>query len=95
MRRSWLAILLATHGTRAQSEAERTQQQLLKATARLEHVAQLGEDAAVLVTAQHRQRHRGARRRAVPWGDNVRQSRFSDWVEPLERPLQMNRPGCA
>ena len=30
MPRSWLAVLLATHSTRAQSEAERTQQLLLK-----------------------------------------------------------------
>ena len=30
MPRSWLAVLLATQSTRAQSEAERTQQLLLK-----------------------------------------------------------------
>ena len=30
MPRSWLAVLLATHSTRAQTEAERTQQLLLK-----------------------------------------------------------------
>ena len=34
--------------------------------ARVEHVAQLAEDDALLVTAQLRQRHRGAR--AVPLG---------------------------
>ena len=35
--------------------------------ARLQHVAQLGEDDALLVTAQRHERHRGAR-----WGDNER-----------------------
>eukprot|EP00964_Phaeocystis_antarctica_P053251 scaffold31252_cov63-Phaeocystis_antarctica.AAC.6 len=41
---------------------------LVHGGARLEHVAQLGEENALLVTAQLRQRHRGAAR----WGDNVR-----------------------
>ena len=36
MPRSWLTILLATHSTRAQSEAERTQQQLLKEAVELQ-----------------------------------------------------------
>jgi hypothetical protein len=35
--------------------------------ARIEHVAQLAEDDALLVTAQRRERHRGAR--AVSEGD--------------------------
>ena len=36
MPRAWLTILLATHSTRAQSEAERTQQQLLKEAVELQ-----------------------------------------------------------
>jgi hypothetical protein len=44
-------------------------------TARYEHVAQLAEDDAqpLLVTAQRRERHRGARRSARLWAisDNV------------------------
>jgi len=36
MPRSWLAILLATHSTHAQSEAERTQQLLLKEAVELQ-----------------------------------------------------------
>ena len=45
--------------------------------ARLERVQQLAEDDAVLVGAELRQRHRGARARAVPRGNSVRLCSFS------------------
>ena len=40
----------------------------LHGEARLEHVAQLGEEDALLVLAQRRERHRSARAEENPWG---------------------------
>ena len=52
--------------------AKRTALAEVHGEARLERIAQLAEDDALLVSAELRQRHRGARAPALARGDNAR-----------------------